>query len=119
MNVKVYAYKNCETCRKALKFLATKNIAYEEIDITTKAPTIKELQSMLEHYNGLVRKLFNTSGVAYKEQQLSGSLPTMSLEKALKLLAGNVRLVKRPFLLIDGEGAAVGFKEDEWKKILK
>jgi arsenate reductase len=101
MKVKLYGYKNCDTCRKASKFLKEKNISFEEIDITTTAPSPAELKSMLEHYEGQVRKLFNTSGVAYKEQQLSVSLPTMPLDKALKLLAGNGRLVKRPFLLIE------------------
>lgn len=117
MSVKIYGYKNCDTCRKSLRFLKAKNISYEEIDITTTAPSSTELKKMLDHYDGQIKKLFNTSGQVYKEQGLSESLPTMSTDKALKLLASNGRLVKRPFLLVDGKAAAVGFKEDDWKKI--
>nr|MCR5739705.1 arsenate reductase family protein [Lachnospiraceae bacterium] len=44
-------------------------------------------------------------------------LPDMSDDDMLKLLASDGMLVKRP-LLIAGDTVLLGFKEDEWKKIL-
>jgi Spx/MgsR family transcriptional regulator len=114
--LKVYEYAKCDTCRRALKFLDGRKIAYEKINITERAPTQAELKAMLTHV-GEVRKLFNTSGVAYKEMKLAEKVPGMSEGKALDLLASNGRLVKRPFLLGAGFGF-VGFKEEEWKKRL-
>lgn len=111
---KVYEYGGCSTCRKALKFLDGKKVPYEKIDITEQAPSPSELKAMLRHV-GEVRKLFNTSGLVYKELKLSEKLPSMSEADALALLAKNGRLVKRPFVLGDGFGL-VGFREDEWKK---
>jgi arsenate reductase len=110
--LKVYEYANCSTCKKALKFLDSKETAYEKIDITTQAPTSAELITMLGHV-GELKKLFNTSGLVYKELKLSEKLPAMSEAEALKLLASNGRLVKRPFVLGAGFGL-VGFKEPEW-----
>ena len=101
----------------ALKFLDAKKIAYEKIDITAHAPSKAELKRMAEALGG-IKPLFNTSGLVYKELKLSEKLPGMSEAEAIALLAGNGRLVKRPFVL--GEGwSTVGFKEDEWKKLAK
>lgn len=111
--LKVYEYANCSTCKKALKFLDAHKAAYEKIDITTHAPSPAELHRMLG-YVGDIRKLFNTSGLVYKELKLSEKLPKMSEKDALALLSGNGRLVKRPFVLAENWGT-VGFKEDEWK----
>lgn len=113
--LKVYEYGKCDTCRKALKFLDARQIAYEKIDITERAPTKKELEKMLG-YVGEVKKLFNTSGLVYKEMKLAEKVPSMKEGEALALLATNGRLVKRPFVLGENWGT-VGFKEDEWKKI--
>ena len=114
--LKVYEYPGCSTCKKALKFLDGKKAPYEKIDITVSPPTPAELKEMLGHI-GELRRLFNTSGLVYKELKLSEKLPGMSEKVALALLAGNGRLVKRPFVLGSGWGV-VGFKEDEWKKHL-
>jgi arsenate reductase len=114
--LKVYEYGKCDTCRRALKFLDGRKVSYEKIDITAQAPSRVELREMLG-YVGEVRKLFNTSGLVYKEMGLSAKLPGMKESEALALLAGNGRLVKRPFVLGDGFGF-VGFREDEWKKKL-
>ena len=86
--------------------------------ITTKPPTTAELKAMLACYGGRVKKLFNTSGQAYRELKLGDQLDDLAEADALALLAGNGRFVKRPFLLIEGKAVAVGFDEDEWKKLL-
>ena len=60
--VKIYQYKKCSTCIKALKFLTKKGVSVESIDITEKPPAKKELETMLKNYDGEIKKLFNTSG---------------------------------------------------------
>jgi Spx/MgsR family transcriptional regulator len=112
--LKVYEYAKCDTCRKALKFLGARGLAFDKTDITEKAPSKAELKAMLG-YVGDIKKLFNTSGVVYKEMKLSEKVPSMKESEAIDLLASNGRLVKRPFVLGDGFGF-VGFKEEEWKK---
>ncbi len=114
--LKVYEYANCSTCKKALKFLSNQRYAYEKVDITQNPPSMTELKAMLTLYGGNYRRLFNTSGHAYQDMNLKDKLTTMSAEDALKLLAKNGRLIKRPFVLFDGKGV-VGFELDVWKKI--
>lgn len=117
--IKVYGYQKCDTCRKAYAFLTKRGIAFDVIEITQKAPSAAELKAMLDAQDGALKTLFNTSGQAYREQGLSAKLPDLTEKAALSLLAANGRLVKRPFLLIDGEAKAVGFKEDVWKRLFR
>lgn len=116
--MKLYQYPKCSTCRKAIKFLEERGIEYESIDITQQPPTKPELAIMLSSYSGEIRKLFNTSGVQYRELNMKEKLPTMSSQDAIDLLAGNGKLIKRPFL-VDGNNGIVAFKEELWSGFLK
>lgn len=115
MSLRIYAYKNCDTCRKALKWLAARGIAHEVIPIREQPPTVAELKTMLGHV-GEVRRLFNTSGQDYKVLNMKERLPTLPQGEALELLAKNGNLVKRPFALSQNKGA-VGFSEPEWERL--
>jgi len=117
MSLRVWAYSGCDTCRKALKFLQERKIAPEIVAIRKQPPTVAELRRMLGHLGGDLRRLFNTSGQDYRALQMSARLPTLSVEEALALLAGNGNLVKRPFALA-ARGGAVGFKLPEWEQML-
>lgn len=113
----VYTYKNCSTCRKAIKLLRERRMPFEEKPIRENPPTPDELRQMLEAYGGEIRRLFNTSGLEYRAQKMKDVLPSMSTEEAIALLAGNGNLVKRPFLLT-GTGGAAGFDEAEWRRLI-
>jgi arsenate reductase len=111
---KVYTYAQCDTCRRATRWLRDEGIAFEEIPIRETPPSIAELRTMLAARGGDVRKLCNTSGRDYRALQLGEKLPTMSETAVLTLLAGNGNLIKRPFLI--GPGAAlVGFDATLWQ----
>jgi arsenate reductase len=114
--LKVYTLSNCGSCRAATKWLRGRGIAFEELAIRETPPTDAELRSALAAQGGEVRKLFNTSGQDYREQNLAVKLPGLSVPAALKLLRGNGRLVKRPFLIGDGR-ALVGFNEKAWATV--
>ena len=117
MSLRVFAYKNCDTCRKALKFLAERKVAHEVVPIREQPPTVAELRAMLGHVRGDLRRLFNTSGGDYKSLNMKERLPAMSVEEALTLLASNGNLVKRPFAL-SAKSGVVGFKAEEWESFL-
>ena len=118
MSRKVYAYPKCSTCIKAQKFLNANQLAYEIIDITQAPPSKAELKGMLARYDGEIKKLFNTSGVQYREMGLSKKIGDMQESELLDLLANNGKLVKRPFLIVDQKAVCVGFKEPEWQDAL-
>lgn len=64
-----------------------------------------------------VKRLFNTSGLAYKSLGLKDKLPAMTEEEQLRLLATDGMLVKRPLVVTD-EKVLVGFREPEWEQTL-
>ena len=113
--MKIYEYKTCSTCKKALKFLDAKGIAYEKIDIASQAPSKKELKTMLGFYDGNIKKLLNTSGQVYRQMGLKDKLADMTDSEVIDLLHANGKLCKRPFLISDDFGL-VGFKEELWSE---
>jgi len=116
--VKIYEYSKCSTCRKALKYLDANKISYNKIAIVDQPPTEKELKMALERLGGDLRKLFNTSGLQYREMQLSKQMKTMDAKEGITLLSQNGKLVKRPFVLTE-DRALVGFKEALWDEVFK
>lgn len=111
-------YPKCSTCLKAKKWLDGHDIEYTKRHIVENNPTYDELKEWHEKSGLPLKKFFNTSGLLYKEMQLKDKLPSMSEDEMLKLLATNGMLVKRP-LLIDGDKVLIGFREAEWKEVLK
>lgn len=122
MALKVYEYKQCSTCQKALKYLDAKGIAYQRIPIVETPPTKAELKRMLTHIEaagGTFKNLFNTSGEQYRALGVSEKLKAgMTEAEAIDLLSKNGKLIKRPFAL-DTDRGVVGFKEDAWKTLFK
>jgi arsenate reductase len=116
MPLRVYAYEKCDSCRKALRFLRERNVSFDLIPIREQPPTQKELRAVLQQVGDL-RRLFNTSGQDYRAMQLGEKLGAMTEDDALALLAKHGNLVKRPFVIGEGWGAA-GFREEDWKRKL-
>jgi len=114
--LKLYGYKQCGTCRKAEQFLQQAGIGYEFIDITENPPAAEELAAIVERASVPLNKLFNTSGVQYRELKIKDQLPELSDQAILVLLAGNGRLIKRP-LITDGKRATVGFNAQQFAAV--
>jgi Spx/MgsR family transcriptional regulator len=115
--IKIYSYSKCSTCRNAVKFLEKKKLDFKVIDIVENPPSKADLKKMLKFKGGELKRLFNTSGLVYKELGLKDKLDKLSKDEALSLLTENGKLVKRPFLLSDDLGLT-GFKEKEWQENL-
>ncbi len=114
----LYAYKNCDTCKKAITWLDENNIPYELKAIRETPPTLEELTFAMKYFSGDLRRLFNSSGTDYRDMKIKEQLSCMSEEDAVKLLSENGNLVKRPFLI--GEGKVLtGFKAELWNNALR
>ena len=115
--LKLYAYANCDSCRRAARGLREAGHAFTEVPIRETPPTPAELRTVLAALDGDLRRLCNTSGRDYRALGLSAQLPTLSVDEALALLSGNGNLIKRPVLL--GPGVALaGFQPDAWRAAL-
>ena len=115
--LKVYCYNKCTTCKKALKWLDDNGIRYELSDIKTDHPDEASLRKYHKLSGLPLKRFFNTSGIQYREMELSKKLPDMPEDEQFALLASDGMLVKRPMVIGDGF-VLVGFKEEEWKQKL-
>ncbi len=109
-------YSRCSTAKKACNWLVENGVEFEERDIKTDNPTEEELRKW--HYlSGLpIKRLFNTSGMLYKEMNLKERLPEMTEDERYALLASDGMLVKRP-ILVGEDFALFGFKEEEYRNV--
>lgn len=106
-------YAKCTTCKKAKKWLDEHNIDYSDRPIKEQIPSYDEISMWITKYNIPIKKLFNTSGLKYKELNLKEKLNDMSDEEKIKLLSSDGMLIKRP-LLVSDDHILIGFKENEW-----
>ena len=113
----VYCYSRCTTCQKALKWLDEHNIAYTLLDIRGDHPDEASLRNYYIMSGLPLKRFFNTSGIPYRELELSKKLPEMSEDEQLALLATDGMLVKRPLVVGDGF-ILTGFREAEWAEKL-
>lgn len=115
--ITIYHYPGCSSCKKALAFLREKAILFEAIDISVSPPSERELLEMIERQGG-IKPLFNTSGMRYREGGYSQRLPTMRREEAVRELARDGMLIKRPFVLTP-TNALLGFKPAQWEALAR
>ena len=110
-------YPKCTTCIKAKKWLEDHNVTFVDRNIKLDNPKKEELRQWVKVANQPLKKIFNTSGLLYKEYNLKDKLDLMSDEEKLDLLASNGMLVKRP-IIVDKDYVLFGFKEEEWKSLI-
>ena len=111
--IKIYCYPRCTTCQRATKYLDSKSVEYEYINIKDDNPSKETLRGLWQKSGLELKKFFNTSGILYREMELSKKLSSMTDEEKLDLLASDVMLVKRPILITEN-AVLVGFKESQW-----
>lgn len=111
MTLTFYWYPNCETCKKAKKWLDEHNLEYKSIHIVEQPPTKEELLEMISESDLPVRKFFNTSGKKYRELNIKDKIKDATIPEMAALLASDGMLIKRP-IVTNGDKVTVGFKED-------
>ena len=109
-----YSYLKCSTCRKAAKWLKSKDFEFQLIDIVKEPPLVNYLNLALEQYSDDKKRIFNTRGKAFKTLNLD--IYGLSREEIIQLLLGDGKLIKRPFLIYEEEKVILGFNEIEYAK---
>lgn len=112
----VLSYSGCSTCKKALKWLATKGVAVQARAIVDQPPTKAELKTWVDKSGKPLRKWLNTSGLSYRALGKE-KIDAMSDAQLIDALSTDGRLVKRP-VLVRGDTVLVGFNEAEWAAAL-
>ena len=109
-----YSYLKCSTCRKAAKWLKSKDFEFQLIDIIKEPPLVNYLNLALEQYSDDKKIIFNARGEAFKTLNLD--IYRLSREEIIQLLLSAGKLIKRPFLIYEGKKVILGFNEIEYTK---
>ena len=109
----LYSYLKCSTCRKAAKWLESRDFEFKLIDIVKEPPLVNYLNLALEQYSD-DKKIFNTRGKAFKTLNLD--IDSLSKEEIIQLLLSDGKLIKRPFLIYEVKKVILGFNEIEYTK---
>ena len=109
-----YSYFKCSTCRKAAKWLESKDFEFKLIDIVKEPPLPSYLNLALEQYSDDKKRIFNTRGKAFKT--LNIDVYNLSREETIQLLLSDGKLIKRPFLIYKGKKVILGFNEIQYAK---
>ena len=106
----IYGIKNCDTVKKAIKFLSRKSLQYEFIDFRENLIS-EDLYKTMEQGVGL-EMLINKRSSTYRsltddEKQNIG----------YELVSKYPTLIKRPVLIQNGD-VMVGFSEKQYSELL-
>ena len=113
--ITVYGIKNCDTVKKALKWLADHNIEYKLHDYRVDGLDTAFLQQAEAQFGweNLVNKRSTTWRNLHEDVKKKLSKAT-----ALSVLAENPTLIKRPIILQDGK-TLIGFDTKEYEAAFK
>jgi arsenate reductase len=113
VEITVYQYPKCSTCRKALKWLDDRGLPYRAVDLVAAPPSAKALRDLWRRSGLPLARFFNTSGESYRAGNFKDRLPSLSEDDALAALAADGKLIKRP--IVDaGRAVLVGFDADAY-----
>ena len=107
--LKIYGIKNCDSVRKAIKYLKSHNIDHEFIDFRETPVDHNAITSWLKHTD--INTLFNSRGTTYRTLKLK-ELSLNDKDKQAWLAKENM-LIKRPVIEFDNK-VIVGYNESQY-----
>ena len=110
-NIKIYGIKNCDTVKKALKYLSSNEVAYEFIDLRVNPILKNEFQNMIEKVG--LEVLINKRSTTYR-LLTDSEKDNVNFELILKYPT----LIKRPVMVQDSK-ILVGFSEQKYLDFLR
>ncbi|MBZ5697327.1 MAG: hypothetical protein LAN18_02125 [Acidobacteriia bacterium] len=105
---------NCATCRKAKIFLEKKKAELEVRDLGKERLSAAELDQIIGSRDH--RKFLNPRNELYRRRKMGKNPP--SRDEALKLMAAEPNLIRRPVVL-RGPDVVLGYDEEALERIAK
>ena len=111
--IKIYGIPNCDTVRKAIKWLEANDIEHEFINYRKQPLTKTEINSWDKAIGW--ESFLNKRSTAWKplDQSVKDSI---NKESALNLMMDKVTLIKRP-VLVTNDNVFLGFKPQMYQEI--
>ncbi len=111
--IKVYGIKNCDSVRKALRYLKERGVDFEFVDFKKTPVGCEKIDEWLRKVE--MKTLFNKRGTKYRLLKLK----ELNLDESgmREWLCRENLLIKRPVIELDNGEVLVGFDEEKYRQI--
>lgn len=114
MTIQFYGIPNCDTVKKARKWLDAQGIAYEFHDYKKEGADPAKLGNWATAAGWEV--LLNRRGTTFRKLSEEDKAD-IDQDKAIRLMSENPSMIKRP-VIEHADGVLVGFDEGDWSQQL-
>jgi arsenate reductase len=114
--LKVYGIPNCDTVKKSLDLIKSKDVIYEFHNYKKDGITIEKLNSWIKQVP--LDQLVNKKGTTYKALSDEEKTALENPKTAAKVLVEKTSVIKRPLLEKDEKILAIGFDKELFDKLL-
>ena len=115
MTIHFYGIPNCDTVKKARKWLEAQGLDYMFHDHKKEGADAEKVASWIA--NAGVDTVLNKRGTTWRKLADAEKAQADETAGAAALLVANPSMIKRPVVEYDG-GLLVGFKEADWEAAL-
>ena len=119
MTLQLYGIPNCDTVKKARKWLEANGLDYAFHDYKKEGADAGKVENWIEAKS--VDVVLNKRGTTWRKLSDEEKAKAEDVHTAVTLLVQNPSMIKRPVVehaTSSGDGILVGFKEDEWSAAL-
>lgn len=110
---RIYGIKNCDTIKKARKYLEQQQLPHQYIDYRQDGISIELLAEFMQQLSW--QELLNTKGTTYRALP-DADKQEMTAEKAVQLMLAQPAMIKRPVLEHNGK-FYLGFSEQQYQTL--
>jgi arsenate reductase len=112
--ITIYGISNCDTMKKARKWLESHAIAYEFHDYKKLGVPERKLRNWVKHAGW--ETVLNKRGTTWRKLD-EKTKNNIDQESAIKVMLDNPSIIKRP-VLESGKVLIIGFKESEYQRLV-
>jgi arsenate reductase (glutaredoxin) len=114
--ITLYGIKNCDTVKKSIQWISSRNIPFEFHDYKLKGISEEKLKEWIKEMGW--ETLINKKGTTWKKLDNSVKEGVMDEKQAIALMKTQTSIIKRPIIEVDGNIKTVGFDEEKFKSVL-
>ncbi|MDI3363100.1 ArsC family reductase [Lelliottia wanjuensis] len=112
----MYGIKNCDTIKKARRFLEANNVDYRFHDYRADGLDAEFLHTAIKELGW--EALLNTRGTTWRKLDESVRNSITDADSAAKLMLEMPAIIKRPLLCAPGQPMLLGFSESSYTQII-
>ena len=113
--ITLYGIKNCDSVKKAIKYLDARDIEYQFFDYKKQLPSDELIASWVAEFGW--DRVLNKRGTTYRKLD-EESKQSLNADTVTQMLLANPSAIKRPILSTDTT-TLIGFNADEYTHTLK